>query len=178
MTLFTATLLTGLLLLAAGLVVALGGKGTERALRAFPRSETAARVLVGVAGAWFLWHVYHLSEADFGRFRWFWMAGFGTLLLLAFRHAPDFLAVRGAAALGLLAALELLRAAYMQEPGQRLLLVGTVYAGIFLALWLAVSPFRMRDGLAWVYDARARATVAGFATAAWGGVLAVTAFTY
>ena len=81
----------------------------------------------------FLYHVWHLGPADFGQYRHLLFALFGLSALGAFYFVPDFLAVRGFAALLLLAAQPLLNAAYMQAPASRLWLVSFVYLAILVA---------------------------------------------
>lgn len=178
MSLYLATLLPGVLLVLAGALLLWNDPRVEVLLRAFPRSRRAAAVLFGAASIWLLVRVANLGEADFGNYRAILVPVFALLALGAFRYAPDFLAVRGACALHLLAAKNLLDAAFLQEPPQRLILVTTVYAGIFLAMWLAVSPWRARDFIAWLQRSPVRVRALGGLLAAHGAVLAITAHTY
>lgn len=176
--LFWATLSLGTLLAVGGAAMAFGGRQVEHLAKSFPRSRGMAVALMLAGGGWFLWRVLHLGEADFGNYRLWLLAAFAVIGAGSFFHAPEFLAVRGACILSLLAAGELLAAAFMQDPAQRLLMVSTVYVGIALCIWLAVSPFRVRDFLTWVYRPPARALQVGIAIGAWGLLLAGVAFTY
>jgi hypothetical protein len=179
MSLATATLLPGLLLLALGALLFGGGTTAGHFLRVLPRSTVAAVVLFGGAAAWFLWHVLHLSPADFGDHRKPLVAAFAAVALLAFRYAPDFLAVRGLAALTLLGGWPLLMAAYGQyDRPARLFMVTAVYAAVTLAIWLGAQPWRLRDWLAWLFVAPARARAAGGLFAGYGLLLVVVALTY
>ena len=105
MTLFQATLFTGIALVAFGAHFLWHGMRSEHAMKAFPRSQLAAILLFGAATAWFLYHVWHLGPADFGNYRALLFALFGLSALGAFYFVPDFLAVRGFAALLLLLSL-------------------------------------------------------------------------
>lgn len=181
MTLFLATIISGVFLLALGVLVlakkdALGGT----ALKA-TRSMPLGVVLFGGASLWFLYKILHLGEADFGNHRTLLFLGFSIVALGSFVWVRDFLPVRGAAVLYLMFADILLDAAYMRwESPQRLVLVTGVYAGIVLALWVGASPFKMRDFLEWVYaeGKSARARNLGIGLTAYGALLSIVAFTY
>lgn len=179
MSLLLATLLPGLLLIALGGPLLLNHAGIVAALKGLPRSVNAAYLFFGAGAAWFVWNVMHLSPADFGDFKLPLTIGFAILAVLSFRCVPDFLAVRGLCALALLAASPLLGAAYgeYQYP-QRLFMVTLVYVAIGLALWLSVSPFRLRDFFEWLFARPARTRAAGAALLGYGALLAAVAFTY
>jgi hypothetical protein len=179
MSLALATLLPGLILVALGAPLALGSAGFAAALRALPRSRAAAVATFTAASVWFLWQVWDLSPADFGDYRLPLFAGFALLAALSFRFVAEFLAVRGLAALVLLAAWPLLHAAYMEfQYPQRLCLVGAVYFGIVLAIWLGAQPWRLRDFLEWLYARPGRARGCGALLAAYGLLLCAVACTY
>jgi hypothetical protein len=178
MSLFFATLLTGIVVAGLGALLLSGHSAVSSVLRGFPRSQGATVLLFGAASAWFLYRVWNLSMADFGEFRTMLFVFFAAVALLSFYYVPDFLAVRGLAGLLLLAALPLLDAAYMHyELPQRLLLVGFVYLCIFLALWLGAQPYRMRDFLEWLYRQPARPRALGGALLAYGLALCAVAAT-
>jgi len=178
MSLTVATLIPGLLLLAAGAPLALNHSGYAAMLKVFPRSTTAAYLLFGVGAAWFLNAIWHLSPADFGDYRGLLFVGFAAVAVLSFKCVPDFLAVRGLCVLVLMGAMPLLDAAYMEEPPQRKLMVAAVYVGIALAIWLGAQPYRMRDFLGWLFARPGRARAVGGALAGYGLLLCGMAFTY
>lgn len=179
MSLFWATLLSGLVLIAAGGSYFLKGPSLKSWSIAWPRSKQAALVLFGPATLWFLWLILNLSQADFGDYKNLLLLGFGGVAIGSFFVVRDFLAARGLAVLMLLAARPLLDAAYMQfQHPQRLLLVIAVYIGIVLALWVGASPFRMRDFYTWLYAKPQRARMVGGIVAIYGIILAVTALSY
>jgi hypothetical protein len=179
MSLTLATLLPGLFLLALGGAL-LSGRATVAALlKSLPRSSTAAVLCFGGSAVWFLFKVWHLSEADFGQYRTILAIAFGAIALLSFKYVPDFLAVRGLAVLVLLCAMPLLDAAFMHyEHPQRLLMVGVVYLFIAIALYLGASPFRLRDFFDWLFRTPGRPRLVGGILAGYGLLLAITAFTY
>ena len=93
------------------------------------------------AAAWFLYNIWHLSNADFGEYRTLLFIGFAAVAILAFRCVPDFLGVRGACALVLIGSAPLLHAAYMEYGHPtRLFMVVFVYVAIALASGSGRSP--------------------------------------
>lgn len=178
MNLLIISLLNGLLLAALGIALLSGRPGVEHALKAFPRSQTATYILVALATAWFLFHISRLGEADYGNFKQYIGLGFFAIAVLGVLYVPDFLGVRALAALFLLVADLNLRTAYMQwEVPQRLVLVTWTYVLIVLALYLAISPFRVRDALHWLYDKTARPKIFGIGLSGFGLLLALIGFT-
>lgn len=178
MTLFQATLATGVFLLLFGGYFLLRGARSAAAVLAFPRSETGAYVLLGGAAAWFLYEVTQLGPADFGQYRGILFAVFLLTALGSFVFVPDFLAVRGLAGLLLLTGGRLLDAAFLEPPATRLFLVTFVYLAIVLALVLGASPYRLRDFLEWMYRSERRPRIFGGLFAAYGLLLVGLAFFY
>lgn len=179
MSLTLATLIPGLLLLAAGVLLLLNHTGCVAALRAFPRSRSAAYVFFTVGAAWFLHAIWNLSPADFGEYRMWLFAGFAIVAVLSFRCVPDFLAVRGLCVIVLMGAMPLLDAAYMEyDKPQRLVMVTLVYAALAAAIWLGAQPWRLRDFFTWLFARPGRTRGLGGALAAYGLLLAIVAFTY
>jgi hypothetical protein len=177
MTLFQATLLTGLFLIAFGAHFLWHGMRSAKSVQAFPRSRLAAYLLMGTASAWFLYHVTQLGPADFGQYKHLLFALFLTIAVGAFFVVPDFLAVRGLAALILLVAGVLLEAGFMQAP-KSIPLNLFVYFAILLALVLGANPYKLRDFLEWLYKADARPRIFGGIAAAYGLFLTGVTFTY
>ena len=104
MSLLLATLITGLVLIALGAPLLLQSAGYAAMLRAFPRSNAAANVVFPVAAGWFLWNVAHLGEADLIIPRTYMFIAFALIAALSMIYMREFLAVRGLAALVLVAA--------------------------------------------------------------------------
>ena len=179
MTLTIATLIPSIILVLLGALFLTGNSAIIATFKAFPRSKTAAGFLFGAGALWFLYNVWHLSEADFGEYRTGLFIGFAIVAALSFVYVPDFLAVRGACVLMLLTAMPLLDAGYMvyNLPQIRLYKIA-VYLGIALALYFGASPFRLRDFFQWVFATKGRPRAVGGAMLVYGLVLAVVAFTY
>ncbi len=179
MSLTLATLLPGVFLFLVGALLLSRSSLVVSACKAMPRSRAATVVFFGGATVWCLTRIWTLSMADFGEYRTALLIFFALLAVLAFSQVPDFLAVRGLAALMLLAATPLLDAAFMEyHHPQRLFMVSAVYVGIALAIYLGAVPFRLRDFIEWLFATGERPRVIGAALAVYGIVLSVVAFTY
>jgi hypothetical protein len=178
MSLFAATLIPGLVLVLFGLPLLLDHSGAKAAIAAFPRAAAAGNIVFGVAAAWFLYNIWHLSNADFGEYRTLLFIGFAAVAALSFRCVPDFLGVRGACALVLVGAAPFLDAAYMEyDRPLRLFMVGFVYVAIALAIWIGAQPWRLRDFLGWLFARGARSRGLGGLLVAYGLLLCGVAFT-
>lgn len=177
MTLSLATLITGIFLIAFGAHFLWHGMASEKSAKAFPRSKAAAYILMGAATAWLLSIVMNLGPADFGQYKKLLFILFLTVGVGSFYFVPDFLAVRGLAALILLIGWQLLMAGYMQAP-KSLPIVCFVYAMVVIALILGASPYKLRDFLEWLYKSEARPKIFGGIFAVYGLFLAGISFTY
>jgi hypothetical protein len=151
--------------------------GVKAAIRAFPRSTSVGYVVFSVAAAWFLYNILHLSNADFGEYRYLLFAGFALVAVFSFKSVPDFLGVRGACALVLIGAAPFLDAAYMQyDRPARLFMVSLVYVALALSIWLGAQPWRLRDFFNWLFAREARSRILGGLFVAYGIVLCGAAF--
>jgi hypothetical protein len=177
MSLFAASLIPGLILIVVGVPLLLDLAGVKAAIKAFPRSTSAGYLVFGAAAAWFLYNILHLSNADFGEYRYYLFAGFAAVAVLAFKCVPDFLGVRGASALVLIGAAPFLDAAYMEYGHPpRLFMVSFVYVAIAFAIWLGAQPWRLRDFFSWLFARPLRSRGLGGIFLAYGIVLCVAAF--
>ena len=178
MSLFLVTLLTGLLLLAFGGHFVWHGLRSEASVKAFPRSQTAAYLLMGTAAAWFLYNVTQLGPADFGQYKELLFLLFLVVAVGSFYFVPDFLAVRGLAALILLIAGVVLSVGYMHFEAAALILKTFIYLMIVVALVLGASPYKLRDFFEWLYKSSQRPRIFGGLFAGYGLLLVGASFTY
>jgi hypothetical protein len=178
MSLFTATFVSGLILVTLGMPLLIDHSEIKAAIRAFPRSATAGYVAFSTGAGWFLYNIWNLSKADFGEYRTILFIGFAAIAVLSFKCVPDFLGVRGACALVLLGAMPFLNAAFMRyDRPQRLFMVTFVYAALTLAIWLGAQPWRLRDFFDWLFARPARSRGMGGFLVAYGFLLCGVAFT-
>jgi len=178
--LFWHILLAGIALLALGVAFFLDRPGWRGAIRAFPRSETAAYLTMGVGGLWFLYKMWFLGPEDalFGaKTNLIFVVVFGAGWLGSFSVLKDFLAVRGLCVLILMSAFFALEAGKTHYEPMTLLFKAVVYVFIVLSIWWGVSPFRARDFLEWLYRSAARPRLVGGALAGTGLLLGVAAMT-
>jgi hypothetical protein len=179
MSLTLATLIPAIFLAAVGGLLLVNNSAIAATFKAFPRSKTAAGILFSAGALWFLFNVWHLSEADFGEYRKGLFIGFAMVAALAFYYVPDFLAVRGAAILMLLAATPLLDSGFLIfHPAQICLYKIAIFIGIALAIYLGAVPYRLRDFFQWLFATGGRPRALGTALLAYGILLGVVAFTY
>ena len=178
MSLFTVTIIVAIALLVKGFIWFIFPKWTERTWNLFLRSSVAAVIIFGLAGAWFLWNIAHLGEADFGQFKNWLLLIFGAVIVGSFIYLKDFLVVRGISVLQLLIAKFILDVTYMQQAPGRLLLVGLTYVMIVQALYFAALPYKMRNFLNWLSKSPSRIKVFALGFIAYGLLLVVAAFTY
>lgn len=179
MSLLTATLIPGIMLILLGVPLLLGSPGTIATLRSFPRSQSCTYVLFGAGAVWFLYLVAHLSEADFGDYKVLLLVAFALIAVLSFKSVPDFLAVRGLSILILLGCYPLLMSGYLRFEHPQIWWAKNLvlYVAISLALWLGAQPWRMRDFLEWLFARRERTRTVGGLIAGCGLALSVLAFT-
>lgn len=177
MTLFQATLFTAIFLIAFGAHFLWHGLNSAKCAQAFPRSQVAAYILMGTAAAWFLYKITQLGPADFGQYKNLLFLLFMVTAVGSFYFVPDFLAVRGLAALMLLTAGTLLKAGYMQAP-LSIPLNLFVYFGIVVALVLGANPYLLRNFFEWLYKKDLRPRIFGGAFATYGLFLLGVSFTY
>jgi hypothetical protein len=177
MSLFAASIIPGLVLVLVGLPLAMDVSGFKAAIKSFPRSNSAGYIVFSAAAACFLYNILHLSNADFGEYRYYLFAGFALVAILAFKNVPDFLGVRGASALVLIGAAPFLDAAFMQyDRPARLFMVSLVYLALAIAIWLGAQPWRLRDFFNWLFAREARSRILGGVFVAYGIVLCCAAF--
>ncbi|MDR0393504.1 MAG: hypothetical protein LBH52_04765 [Puniceicoccales bacterium] len=98
---------------------------------------------------WFLWHVGHLSEADFGQYKHWLIFLFVCVFGACCVYWQDWLAVRGIALLAILTMHPCLSVGYMQLHPVRPWLSLLFYIVIVTALFFGVYPYRVRDFVAW-----------------------------
>lgn len=178
MTLFTATLIIAILLIAKGLIWLSLPEQVNKTYTMMLRSKTASYLFFGLASIWVLWEVAHLGEADFGEYRNWLLGIFGAVAIVSFIYLTDFLMVRGWAILSLLIAKVLLDAAFLQVPLARLFLVVFSYLLILQALYFAAVPYKMRDFTQWIFAKKLRVKQFACGFLIYGFLLIGALFTY
>lgn len=120
-----------------------------RWLKAFPRSKLWGNLLMGIGSAWFLYLLYQNEVADFAPYKPILLIGFGILGIGTMIFVRDFLAVRGLAIVILLTAYHVLNAIQWLDTSWRLVITCWGYLNIIGAIWITISPWRLRDYIEW-----------------------------
>lgn len=178
MSLFTATLIPGIFLIAIGGLLLWNNATVGQVAKQSLRNHMVTLVLMGLSSAWFLFEIIKLGKSDFGDHKNILFLIFLAIAVVSFYKVPDFLGVRGGAILTLLISKLMLDAAFLEEPSSRLFMVSFVYLCITLALYLGAVPFKLRDFLNWLFDNNKRPKIFGFLFSSYGVLLLGVAFKY
>lgn len=179
MTLSTLAIIIGVVFSLPQIYALANPKGFAAGARNFPRNETIGFILMGLGTLWFLNNVNQEAIADFAAYKKFMLIGFGALGVLTCIFVRDYLAVRGLAVCLLLAAWVTLNHTRWANSQWRLILVVWAYVWIIAAMWLTVSPWRLRDYLNWLTASEQRIRISSALRLCLGIVvivLGVTAF--
>jgi hypothetical protein len=170
----TALLVVGCMLVLGHLAALVFGTGLQKQLLAFPRSMPAGVVLFVAASGWFagLVALTDLGEFSSMRSKFLIFTVLGAVLML--RFVQEFLAVRALGMLLLLVAEPLLESAWMRPEAGRLWLVGLVYGWIVAGLFFIGTPYVLRDAIAAVTASTARWKAASVLGIAYGILLLFT----
>ena len=111
----------------------------------FPRNVVWGRVLMGLAAAIAWWIMYHAATDE-----WRWaqpliLVGVPVAYVLVINFAPNYLAMRGSAALMLMIAKQMVDAADASESPWRLIVTVAAYVWVIGAIWMTVAPHHIRD---------------------------------
>lgn len=154
----TLSIVLGLLAALPQIYGLVNPKGLAGYARQFPRHIPLGVVLMLGGTAWFLYNVKLEPIADFAPYKPFMMVAFGLIGLLTCVFVHDFLAVRG------LAVVLLCLAKLMVDTGRPHLadtnwvwvIQGWAYLFVIAGIWLTISPWRLRDFIAWANATEAR----------------------
>jgi hypothetical protein len=177
LTLETALLVVGSLLLISHLVAFLRPESIQQRLKAFPRSAPAGVALLTVSAAWFAGLVAFTDLGDFTSMRNTFLVLTAAAYVLTLIFVGEFLAVRSLGMILLLVAEPLLEAAWLRPEAGKLWLVSLVYVWIVCGLFFIGTPYVLRDAIAWVQQNNGRWKAASLAGIAYGAVLLGVRFT-
>jgi len=166
LTLQTAGLVTGAVLLVAHFMALWRSGESLILLTRFPRSRAMGTLLIALAAIWSSLLIGGMDLGEFARLRNPMLVGIVVGAFLAWKYVEEFLAVRAIGMLALLAAEPLLEAAFMRHETTRLLLVLLAYVWIANGLFWVGMPWLMRDQIAWLTAKTPR-----YRAAAWVGLL-------
>ena len=154
--------LSTLSILLGAAVCALSAYGLMRpgafgaAAKRFPRHIPAGVALMILATAWFLYNLSLESISDFATFKTgfyvlFAAVGLGTCLFV-----QDFLGARGLAVVFLLLGKLMVDTARLEPTQWRWVISGWAYVLVIAGMWWTISPWRLRDQIAWFHATEGR----------------------
>ena len=149
MKLSTLSILLGLIVCAPQVYGLLDPQRFAATARKFPRSLLAGWLIMLGGTIWFLFNVSAEAISDFAAIKDYMLMAFAAAGLATCIFVRDFLAVRGLAVVLLLLAKTMVDTARWADTEWRLVIAGWAYALVFVALWLTVSPWRLRDFIEW-----------------------------
>jgi hypothetical protein len=136
-------------------------KGLAAKASRFPRNIPLGILLVLCGTAWFLYNLSQESIADFAALKPHMMVAFAGIGLLTCIFVHDFLAVRGLAIVLLCLAKLMVDIGrpHLGDSSWVLVFQGLAYVFVIAGIWLTISPWRLRDFIAWnnVSENRTRA---------------------
>jgi hypothetical protein len=165
LSLFTVGLVLAFWLIGIHLLMLLKPAMVQGYLKKFPRDPLAGQILMGIGLLWFWllvapdhWGFLSSLQMDLGEFngaKKILRILVPITLFLVVLSVRDFLAVRALGVVGLMAAAPLLEAAFLKDPGSRLLVPIYAYALLTVSMFFVGMPYLFRDGVTWVTaDAR------------------------
>jgi hypothetical protein len=167
----TAVLITGLLLVAAHALALWRPEAAQDWLRKFPRSKTMGVVLLTVAAIWGWLLVKYIDLGEFTAWKPRLLIIIPVAYFLTLKFVDEFLAVRALGMVALLAAEPLLEAAFLRPEASRLFLVVLAYVWIVFAMFWVGMPYVLRDQIGWLLRSPARWRAAVWAGLAYGVIL-------
>lgn len=173
----TALLVVGLLMIVAHAVALFQPAATQAWLKAFPRSAFWGTTLLVAAAVWFWLLVVKMDLHEFSN--WLPMLKIGTPIaaFLTWRYVPEFLSVRSLGMLVLLGAEVLLEAAWMRPEASRLWLVSIDYVWLTFALFWVGMPYTLRDQIGWVTANPRRWQIMSIGGIVYGAILLISLLT-
>jgi hypothetical protein len=174
----TAGLAAGLLLVVSHAAGLLNPSSTIRAARQFPRSNAAAAVLLLIAAVWSFLLVRTIDLGEFSPLRNTILFGIVAGTVLSWFFVREFLAARALGMLALLAAEPLLESAVLRGEQTRLILVVLAYAWVAAGLFLVGMPYLLRDAIAFASATTLRWRLASLGGLAYGAAVIVCALAF
>ncbi len=173
----TAFLIAGVLLLVLGALVLAKPAAAERWLLTFPRSRAwgLGLLIVAAVWAWILIKVIDLGE--FSKWRTHILVVIPVAAILTAVYVEELLAARALGMVLLLAAEPLLEAAFLRPEGSRLFLVTFAYVAIVAAMFWIGMPYLLRDQIRWLAAAGIRLRGAAAVVAGYGALLVILSLT-
>jgi hypothetical protein len=131
---------------------------------------------MAIGTVWFVYNVSIESLADFESMKKFLFALFIAIAIGTCVFVQDFLAVRALAILMLLLGKLMVDSARWVDTEWRLVMVVWAYVMIVAGMWLTISPWRLRDWIAYDTASPKRLRIFSAARFAFGLIVAILGF--
>lgn len=178
--LFTAGLLLAMWLIGSHLLMLLKPTEVQGFLKKFPRNVLIGQILLGVGLAWFWLLVapegmgklsaLAMDLGEFNKAKPLLRLLVPVSLVLVAISVRDFLAVRALGLVGLMVASPMLEAAFLKDPGSRLLVPIYAYALLTASMFWVGMPYLFRDAVTWATASSQRWTILSLAGLGYGVV--------
>lgn len=186
--LFTAGLILAIWLIASHAIMLAKPAAVQGYLKKFPRDPLAGQILMGVGLIWFWLLVapagpgklssIAMDLGEFNNIKPILRIVVPVTLVLVCISIRDFLAVRALGLLGLMVAAPFLEAAFLKDPGSRLLIPIYAYALLTMSMFWVGMPYLFRDSVTWAIAKPARWNALAGAGLAYGVVTLICAFAF
>ena len=173
----TAGILAGVLLVLASLPGFLKPALTQSWLKRLPRSRVAGVVLLTLALVWSFWLLATMEMGEFSGFRRPLLIALPIGYVLVMLFVEEFLAVRALGILCLLSAEPLLEAAFFRYETSRLLVTVFAYLLVVAGLFWVTMPYLLRDQIDWSARSNIRWHTIHGIVAVYGAAILACAFT-
>lgn len=174
----TAGLVLGLMLVAGHLYALLKREELTRWLKELPRNKSLGVAILTVDLVWSWVLISAMDLGEFQSIRKSLQIFIPVTYVLVINFVDEFLAVRALGVFLLLAATPLLNAAFLEMPATRLLLPVLAYCWIIIGLFWVGMPYLLRDQIAWVSASEQRWKGACASGAGYGLLLVLCALLF
>ena len=174
----TVGIVVGLLLIATHVLAFLQPATVRRWLGRLPRSHEAGIAVLTVDLIWTWLAAFNMDWGEFYYVQRPVLVALPVVFYLVIRYVDEFLSARALGILGLLAAAPVLRAAFLQPPESRLLVVVLAYGWVVMGMLWVGQPHLLRDQIGWLGRTAARWRLAAGAGIAYGLLTLVCALAF
>ena len=173
----TAGLIVGLVLIAVHLVALLKASPTKEWLQKLPRNQSIGTWVLAVAFIFAMIVATSMDLGEFSRMRWLAQFAVPAMFLSLLFYTNEYLGARSLGILVILIACPVLAAAFLKSPPSRVLLSGLCYVYILLGLFWIGMPHTLRDQIGWVTKTDGRFKMVALSGLAFGVVILACALT-
>ena len=157
-------------------------------LKKFPRNQFLGQIILGIGLLWFwllvaptgngLLNSLAMELGEFNGVKPLLRILVPVSIVLVAISVRDFLAVRALGVVGLMAASPLLEAAFLKDPGSRLLVPIYAYGLLTASLFWVGMPYLFRDAVTWITADQGRWKIASAAGLVYGLATLICAFAF